>query len=127
MEGPSFWKSARWGQYQGTAQFLHKRGGEYYEVVRRNEVNFHVLIWEKKMVRIEILIEQEERNLKTILLKKKRKQPENCGYVYVFLKVEKDIQQISNTDDSREVRLDGVKGKKEGSFYFALLCFITGF
>lgn len=32
-----------------------------------NEVNFHVLIWEKKMVRIEILIEQEERNLKTIL------------------------------------------------------------
>ena len=36
-------------------------------------------------------------------------------------KVEKDIQQISNIDDSREVRLDGVKGKKEGSFYFALL------
>lgn len=82
------------------------------------------------MVRIEILIEQEERNLKTILffVKKKWKQPENCGYVYVFLKVEKDIQQISNTDDSREVRLDGVKGKKEGSFYFALLwVFITGF
>lgn len=36
------------GQCQGRAQFLHKRGGEYYEVVRRNEVNFHVLIWEEK-------------------------------------------------------------------------------
>lgn len=88
MESPSFWKSARWGQYQGRAQFLHKRGREYYEVVRWNEVNFHVLIWEKKMVRIEILIEQEERNRKTILFlfkkKHKLKQPKNCGYVFMY-------------------------------------------
>ena len=52
----------------------------------------------------------------------KKKPPKNCGYVFMYFeKVEKDIQQISNIDDSREVRLDGVKGKKEGSFYFALL------
>lgn len=89
MEGLSFWKSARWGQHQGRAHFLHKRGGEYYEVVSWNEVNFHFLIWEKKMVRIEILIEQEERNCKTILfsLKKQMKTTKELWIcVYVFLK-----------------------------------------
>lgn len=85
------------------------------------------MFWEKTTVRIEILIEQEEINRKTILflfffLKENNQRIVDMYFVFMYFeKVEKDIQQISNIDDSREVRLDGVTGKKEGSFYFALL------
>lgn len=44
-----------------------------------------------------------------------------------FEKVETDIQQTGDTDDSGEVRFDGVKGKKRVHFYFNVQIVIMSF
>ena len=64
----------------------------------------------------------------------KQKQPTkeiNCGDADMclckFEKVETDIQQTGDTDDSGEVRFDGVKGKKRVHFYFNVQIVIMSF